>query len=81
VFAQEKAFCETHKDELRQKYPDKHLIIVGEQIIGVYDNASDAYEDALKSYQPGHFMLKKVPAQPEDDIIWFSPFTYARVFP
>jgi hypothetical protein len=81
MFEQEKAFGAAHKDELREKYPDKHLIIVGERVIGAYTNVSDAYEDALKSYQPGHFMLQKVPVRPEDDIIWLSPFTRARIFP
>jgi hypothetical protein len=81
VFEQEKAFCEAHREELREKYPGKHLLIVGDQIIGAYNNVSDAYEEALKTYQPGHFMLKKVPERPEDDIVWLSPFTYARIFP
>jgi hypothetical protein len=81
VFEQEKAFCEAHKDELRRKYPDKHLIIVGEQVIGAYTNVSDAYENALKSYEPGHFMLQKVPADPKDDIIRLSPFIRAKIFP
>jgi hypothetical protein len=81
MFEQEKAFCESHKDELRRNYPGKRLIIVGDRVIGAYDNVSDAYEEALKSYQPGHFMLQEVPARPEDDIVWLSPFTYARIFP
>jgi hypothetical protein len=81
VFEKEKAFCEAHRDELRRKYPGKHLIIVGDEVIGSYDNASDAYEEAVKSYTPGHFMLQEVPARPEDDIVWLSPFTYARIFP
>jgi hypothetical protein len=81
MFEQEKAFCEAHQDELRKQYPDKHLIIVGDQVIGAYTNVSDAYEDALKFYQPGHFMLQKVPADPKDDTIRLSPFTHARIFP
>jgi hypothetical protein len=81
VFEQEKALCKANQDILREKYAGKYLIIVGDQVIGAYDNVSDAYEKALKSYQPGHFMLQEVPARPEDDIVWFSPFTYARIFP
>jgi hypothetical protein len=81
VFEQEKAFCKAHREELREKYPDKHLLIVGDRIIGAYDNVGDAYEEALKSYQPGHFMIQEVPADPENDIVWLSPFIHARVFP
>jgi hypothetical protein len=81
MFEQEKAFCKANQDTLREVYAGKHLIIVGDRVIGAYANASDAYEEALKSYQPGHFMLQEVPTQPENDIVWLSPFTYARIFP
>jgi hypothetical protein len=81
VFKQEKAFCKANQDMLRKTYAGKHLIIVGDQVIGAYDNVSDAYEEALKSHKPGHFMLQEVPVRPEDDIVWLSPFTYARIFP
>jgi hypothetical protein len=80
VFEQEKAFCEAHREELREKYPGKHLLIVGDQIIGFYDEVGEAYQEAIKTYEPGHFMIQEVPANPEDDIVWYSPFTYARVF-
>jgi hypothetical protein len=80
VFEQEKAFCETHRDILREQYPGKHLIIVGDQVIGSYDSVGDAYRRAVKTYEPGNFMIQEVPAQPEDDIVWYSPFTYARIF-
>jgi hypothetical protein len=80
VFEQEKAFCEAHRNELRKKYPGKHLVIVGDKVIGSYDDAGDAYCDAVKAYSPGCFMIQEVPARPEDDIVWFSPFTYARIF-
>jgi hypothetical protein len=80
MFEQEKAFCEAHRDELRKKYPEKYLVIVGDQIIAVYDEAGKAYRETIKMYEPGGFMIRKVPARPEDDIVWLSPFTYARVF-
>jgi hypothetical protein len=80
MFEQEKTFCEAHRDELRGKYPGKHLVIVGDQIIAAYDDVGEAYREAIKTYEPGHFMIRKVPARPEDDIVWLSPFTYARVF-
>jgi hypothetical protein len=80
MFEQEKAFCEAHRDELRKKYSGKHLIIIGDQVIAAYDNAMEAYSEAIKIYEPGNFMLQEVPAHPEDDIVCLSPFTYARVF-
>jgi hypothetical protein len=80
VFEQEKAFCGAHKDELRQKYPGKHLVIIGDQIIAAYDDVGKAYRETVTTHEPGSFMIRKVPVRPEDDIVWLSPFTYARVF-
>jgi hypothetical protein len=80
MFEQEKVFCEAHRDALREQYPGKFLVIVGDKVIGSYDDVGDAYQEAVKTYEPGHFMIQEVPARPEDDIVWFSPFTYARIF-
>jgi hypothetical protein len=80
MFEQEKAFCEAHKDMLREQYPGKYLVIVGDRVIGAYDEAGDAYREAIKTYEPGQFMIQEVPARPENDVVWLSPFTYARIF-
>jgi hypothetical protein len=80
MFEQEKAFCEAHRDSLREQYAGKLLVIVGDRVIGSYDDAGDAYREAVKAYEPGRFMIQEVPARPEDDVVWFSPFNYARIF-
>jgi hypothetical protein len=80
MFEQEKTFCETHRDALRKQYPGKHLVIVGDKVIGGYDAVGDACNEAVKTYAPGRFMIQKVPVRPEDDIVWLSPFNYVRIF-
>ena len=80
MFEQEKAFCEAHRDALREQYPGKFLVIVGSNVIGNYDDVGAAYRDAVKDYEPGHFMIQEVPVRPEDDIVWLSPFSHARIF-
>jgi hypothetical protein len=80
MFEREKAFIEANKDTLRAKYPNKELVVVDERIVGVYDDVGNAYRDAIRTYEPGHFMIQRVPERPEDDIVWLSPFVHARIF-
>ena len=64
---QENAFYEANKDEFRQKYLNKWLLITGNKLWGAYDKIADAAEEALKQdMEPGHFMIHK-PA--DDDMI------------
>ena len=80
MFEREKVFVHVNKEMLREKYPDKYLIIIGEEIIDIYNTAGEAYHETIKTYELGSFMIQHVPAKPENDIFWLSPFAYARVF-
>ena len=80
MFEREKIFVQANKEMLRENYPDKYLVIIGEQIIGTYNTVGEAYQEAIKNYELGSFMIQQVPAKPENDIFWLSPFAYARVF-
>jgi len=60
--------------EIREKYLGKEVVIVGEQIIAVYDDFEEAYMETVKSYEPGTFMIYPVPVNIEDEVAVLSPF-------
>jgi len=48
-----------HQDELVKKYNGKFIVIVGEDVVGVFENASDAYFNSLEKYEEGTFMIQQ----------------------
>jgi hypothetical protein len=74
MYEKEEAFYLANKPELLAKYHGKHIVIVGEEVIGVYDDAGTACHGAIKTYPLGSFMLKDVPEDIEDEIPYIFPF-------
>jgi hypothetical protein len=74
MYEREKAFYMANKPDLREKYHGKHLVIVGEEIIGVYDDAGSAYHETIKTAPLGSFMIQEVPENIEDEVQYLSPF-------
>ena len=62
-------FYESNKSEIREKYIGKRIVIVGEQIIAAYDDMEEAYQETIKTYTPGTFMIHDVPVNIEDEIV------------
>jgi hypothetical protein len=73
----EVAFYEAHKEEFREQYRGKRLIIVKNQVIGAYDTSGAAYKEAMARFSPGSFMIKYIPENIEDEIPILSPFVNA----
>ena len=74
MYETEKAFYQANKPSLREKYIGKHIVIIGENIVGVYDDAGAAYHETIKTHPLGSFMLQAVPENIEDEIPYISPF-------
>jgi hypothetical protein len=64
MFEKEMAFYKAHLDEFRKKYLGKELVIVGDQLIGVYDDVGTAYHTAERLYKPGTFMMTDITEYP-----------------
>jgi hypothetical protein len=60
MFEQENRFYEENKESLREKYPEKEVVIVQDKIIGVYDTLGDAYEESVKTMTPGTFCIMHI---------------------
>ena len=58
MFDSELSFFKEHQEELVAKYDGHILVLRGQEVVGVYDNALDAYLNAAKTYEPGSFMIQ-----------------------
>jgi hypothetical protein len=74
MYEKEEAFYWSNKPELRAKYRGKHIVIIGEEIIGVYNDAGTAYHETVKTHPLGTFMLQEIPENIEDEVQYISPF-------
>ncbi|MCL2793107.1 MAG: hypothetical protein FWD87_08435 [Spirochaetaceae bacterium] len=69
-------FYENNKAEIREKYLGKRIVIVGEQIIAAYDDIDEAYQETIKTYTPGTFMIHDVPVNIEDEVANLFPVNF-----
>ena len=68
---QEYEFYKKNKEKLLPMYENKFIVIVGEEIIGVFDDDIEAVESVRKKHRPGTFLVQRVCQ--EEEII-FSKF-------
>ena len=68
MFEQEKDFYYTNRESLRKNYLGKSLIIVGNEIIGVFDDWDTAVIETEKKMPIGTFCVKEVPVDPKSEI-------------
>ena len=69
-------FYENNKTAIREKYLGKRIVIIGNEIIGAYDDMDEAYQETIKTYTPGTFMIHDVPVNIEDEVVHLSPFGF-----
>jgi hypothetical protein len=77
MLEREQAYFEAHKDEIREKYAGKRVVIAGEEIKGVYDTDAEAYTATVKTMKPGSFMIKPVTRTDEESIQRYMNRVYA----
>ena len=66
-----------HQEELIPLYDGKYIVIIGNEVVGAYDNREDAYYAAMEKYEPGTFMIQL--CTPGDDA--YTVRYYNRVSP
>jgi len=52
-------FYKEHEDELAKRYEGKFIAIVGEEVVGVFDEELTAYNEMKKKYGLGNFLLQQ----------------------
>jgi len=65
MFQQELNFFKENQNTLVQQYKGKVLVIVGKEVIGVFNNSIEAYTEATKKFKPGSFMIQPCEPGPE----------------
>ncbi len=65
MFQKELDFFQKQQEELVEKHDGKTLVIIGNEVIGAYENPLEAYIEASKSYEVGSFMIQ--PCKPGPD--------------
>ena len=51
-------YFKDHQEELVEKHEGKYLVIMGEEVTGVYDSEIDAYVESKKLSKPGTFLIQ-----------------------
>ena len=65
MFEVENKFYEDNREDIRKQYLGKAIVIVGNTVIGSYNNIGEAYKETIKVREPGSFCLKNIPTDPE----------------
>lgn len=65
MFRQELDFFITNQDRLVAQYRGKVLVIKGQEVVGAYETALEAYREAKKDFELGTFMLQPCVAGPQ----------------
>lgn len=56
-----------NKDALLKSFPDKFIVIIGDEVVDNFDSQDDALKEASKKYKLGTFLIQKV-SKDENDI-------------
>ena len=64
-------FYRANKESLLSKYENKFIVIVGHEIIGVFDNEMEAINHTRKIHQLGTFFVQHVVKN--DEVHFHSP--------
>jgi len=73
MFEVENQYYQENREAIREKYIGKAIAIVGNTVVGTYDNMGDAYKEIIKTRKPGTFCLKNIPVDPDEAYIEDHP--------
>ena len=68
-----------NKDRLIKEYTDKYIVIIGNEVVGVFDNEPEAYSSSVEKYGLGKFLIRFCDSNGESHIQTFhSRVTFAK---
>lgn len=65
-----------NQKEFVEKYNGQYIVIVGKEVVGVFNDELEAYEKASANHGPGKFLLQHVSPGDED----ISQTFHSRVY-
>jgi len=74
MFEAETKYFEENLPEIAAKYLNKHVVILDKQILGAYNSSGEAYDETVKNYPAGTFMIRPVVSDNIKDYIVRLPF-------
>lgn len=60
-------FYKDNQEKFLKEYKDKVIVIIGQKVVGVYDDETSAYNDSVSKYKLGTFLIQK--CVPEEESI------------
>jgi hypothetical protein len=57
---QELALFEQMKEELLKNHDEKFALIHGNEFVGAFDSAANAYEEGVKRFERAPFLVKRI---------------------
>ena len=65
ILERELAHFSSIKDELLKNHPNKFALIKGEEFIGAFDSAANAYEEGVRRFGRDVFLVKRISEKEE----------------
>lgn len=73
-------FFKDHQKELVDQHRGKVLVIIGEDVVGVFETPFEAYLDSISKYKPGSFMIQVCNSGPEAYTVTINTESISRVY-
>ena len=51
-------YYKKHQEELVTKYNGKYIVIIGEDVVDVYDTLPETYKESGKKYKAGEYLIQ-----------------------
>ncbi|OHE63862.1 MAG: hypothetical protein A2001_01490 [Treponema sp. GWC1_61_84] len=60
MLEREYSFFDDHREELLTKYRNKFIVIIGEEVVGIFESLAEAYTSSISKYTGGTFLIQEV---------------------
>lgn len=76
MLEREYAFYKENNAKLAERYLGKFVVIVGEEVVGSYNDQPSAYSWAIGKYPLGTFLIQEITKDPSQAIQRFTSLVY-----
>ena len=76
ILEKEYTFFLSKRQSMPPNNENKFVVIVGENIAGIYDTISEALSESVKKYTLGTFLIQKISSNENDIVQKFSSRVY-----